>query len=115
MTVSRLLPVVILTLFVGCASTQITAADHLRPRLVLPADVKLGDSAQLTLTVYNESSSEARIILWATDGLAFDPIVRQGNDTVWQRSRYNRVMISGTQITRIAPGDSLTFGLPPIS
>ena len=59
--------------------------------------------------MYNESSSEARIILWATDGLAFDPIVRQGNDTVWQRSRYNRVMISGTQITRIAPGDSLTF------
>lgn len=85
-----------------------TTLAHLRARLVVPPNVKLGDSATLSLTVYNESSSEARIILWAGNGVAFDPIVRQENVTVWQRS-LNRVIISGSQITRVPPGDSLAF------
>lgn len=42
--------------------------------------------------------------------MAFDPIVRQGNDTVWQRSS-NRVIVSGSQITRVSPRDSLMFAV----
>src|SRR5438445_718448 len=109
MIVSRLFSVIALTIFLGCASTRLTTAEHLRARLGAPPDVKLGDSAQLSLTVYNESPLEARLVLWAANGVAFDPIVRQGNDTVWQRSRSYRVMISGSRATRVPPGDSLTF------
>jgi hypothetical protein len=108
MIISRLFGLVALTTFVGCASAPTMTAARLGARLVAPADVKLGDSAQLRLTVYNESSSEARIVLWADNGFAFDPIVRQGNVTIWQRS-LNNVIISGTPIMRIPPGDSLTF------
>lgn len=105
---SRLLIVVPLTVLAACASTQATSPAHLRARLVAPADVRIGDSAQLSLTVYNESSSEARLVLWAGGGVAFDPVVQQGNVTVWQRSA-NRAIISASQIVRVPPSDSLTF------
>jgi hypothetical protein len=84
------------------------APQQLRARLVAPTDVTVGDSAQLRLTVYNESSSETQLGLLAANGLAFDPVVRQGSDTIWQRSR-NSVIISGALITRIPSRDSLSF------
>lgn len=104
----RVLTVLPLLLLVACASSQATSPAHLRARLVAPADVRIGDSAELRLTVYNESSSETRLVLWAGGGVAFDPVVRQGNVTVWQRS-VNRAIVSASQIVRLPPGDSLTF------
>jgi intracellular proteinase inhibitor BsuPI len=106
MTVLRLLSAVALTMFVGCTFGRVTAPTPLRVRFVVPADVKLGDSAQFKLTVYNESSSVFRMTLSSSG--AFDPLVRQGNDTIWQRSR-KAVRIGVARETRMSAHDSLTF------
>ena len=108
-SMSRMLHVVALTVIVGCASTQaVPPYGHLGARLSAPAEVTLGDSAQFRLTVRNDSSSETRIELLLGGGRAFSPIVRQGNDTVWQCNR-NQILVGYPKEARFGPGDSLTF------
>lgn len=84
------------------------APSRLSARLVAPAEVNVGDKAKLSLTVYNKSSSEVQIFLGGNE-LAFDPIVRQGSVSVWQRSITDGVIMGGLLAIRFAPGDSLTF------
>ena len=107
--VVRLVCFVALSVLGACASGRaITGPEQLRTRFTAPTEVKVGDSAQLVLTVYNESSVDIELPLLADRGAAFDPLVKLGGETVWERLN-NSVLMSGSPIMRVPPNGSLTF------
>jgi len=99
-----------LLIFTGCVSSMINRTSRsLRVDFSAPAEVRLGDSAMLRLSLHNETGRDIPLSLNGDGGWAFDPLVRRPDGAViWERLAHV-VMAGRASHPVMHPGDSLAF------